>query len=499
MSIQAAILIFSFFIIALSFLIGWWARKKVTSPEAFFGGTKIFGPAVIGLATMAAVGSAFAVVGVPGLIYSTGNTILLFALAAPAFAFSYLVIGKKVRAMAELGPVASLGDVSDLRFNRHRGIKILLSVMLFLGCIMYLAAQIRACSELFGHLLGWAPWLAGLVIFGILIFYTVLSGEVGGILTQAFQGLVMVLAGLIIVVSFFATTDGFSPVLDVVSGGGAGAAAHTFNPNAMNAWGVLPGSIALAWVILPILGIMCQPQVLTRMFALQNPRDMPRLAMYATFTNMIVGFMVLTVGYYAIYLVGKGLIPPLDRADNAVFVVADHLGVLAQLLVYAAVLAAAMSTSSMFLSLAGGIVSRDLPSALGIETSPKRQVAISRVTMTVLGGLSIAFAAASGEMVAILGTYGFGTLMVATFPVFIIGLLWKQASSQGVFLGLLVSFLFTLVAIFLKQRGFSWPGYVPWYMNVLTASIVVTIVVSLFSRGATRAELDLRVQQAMDL
>lgn len=498
MSIQAAILIFSFFIITVSFLIGWWARKKVTSPEAFFGGTKIFGPAVIGLATMAAVGSAFAVVGVPGLIYSTGNTILLFALAAPAFAFGYLVIGKKVRAIAELGPVASLGDVSDLRFNNHRGIKILLSVMLFLGCIMYLAAQIRACSELFGHLLGWEPWMAGVVIFGILVVYTVLSGEVGGILTQAFQGFVMVLAGLIIVVAFFTTTDGFGPVLEVARGDGAGVA-RAFSPDALNAWGTLPGSIALAWVILPILGIMCQPQVLTRMFALQNPRDMPKMALYATFANMIVGFMVLTIGYYAIYLVGKGIIPPLERADNAVFVVADHLGVLAQLLVYAAVLAAAMSTSSMFLSLAGAIVSRDLPSAMGITSSPRRQVAISRVTMTILGGLSIAFAAASGEMVAILGTYGFGTLMVATFPVFIIGLLWKQASSQGVFLGLAVSFVFTLVAIFLKQKGFSWPGYVPWYLNVLTASILVTIVVSLFTRGATRSELDFRVQQAMDL
>ena len=75
---------------------------------------------------MAAVGSAFAVVGVPGLVYSTGNTILLFMFAAPAFVFGYLVIGKKVRGMAEIGTVASLGDLSDLRFNRHRGIKLML-------------------------------------------------------------------------------------------------------------------------------------------------------------------------------------------------------------------------------------------------------------------------------------------------------------------------------------------------------------------------------------
>ena len=103
--VRYLILASSFSVLDLSFAIGLWAKKKVTSPEAFFGGAKIFGPLTVGLATMAAVGSAFAVVGVPGLVYSTGNTILLFMFAAPAFVFGYLVIGKKVRAMAEIGTV----------------------------------------------------------------------------------------------------------------------------------------------------------------------------------------------------------------------------------------------------------------------------------------------------------------------------------------------------------------------------------------------------------
>mgnify|MGYP001813049350 CR=1 FL=1 len=110
-SAKYLILASSFLVLFISFGIGIWAKKKVTSPEAFFGGAKIFGPVTIGLATMAAVGSAFAVVGVPGLVFSTGNTILLFMFAAPAFVFGYLVIGKKLRAMAEIGTVASLGDL----------------------------------------------------------------------------------------------------------------------------------------------------------------------------------------------------------------------------------------------------------------------------------------------------------------------------------------------------------------------------------------------------
>ena len=448
---------------------------------------------------MAAVGSAFAVVGVPGLVYSTGNAILLFMFAAPAFVFGYLVIGKKIRGMAEIGSVASLGDLSDLRFNRHRGIKLMLSVMLFLGCAMYLSAQVEACAKLFENLFDWNQLVISVVIFTILIAYTVLSGEIGGILTQAFQGFVIVVAGFIFTVSFFVVTGGFGPVLEAISGAQGEAAG--LNPASMTAWGSLPGAFSFAWVLLPTLGIMCQPQVLTRIMMLRNPRELPKLSIYAVTTNMVTGLMVMSIGYCAIYLVANGTVVIVDP-DKAVFKVADYLGIVAQLFVYPAVLAAALSTSSLFLSLAGNIVSRDLPGALGLSIDPVRQMTVSRIAMSVMGVLAIAFAAVSGDMVAILGTYGFGTLAAATFPVFIIGLLWRGASSRGVMLGMLTALLTTIggISIELLKKfelsDFSWPGGVPWYVFVMAASVAVTIFASLFTQDEI---LDRRVKLAMEL
>ena len=497
--VKYLILASSVAVLVISFGIGWWAQKKVTSPEAFFGGAKIFGPLTVGLATMAAVGSAFAVVGVPGLVYSTGNTILLFMFAAPGFVFGYLVIGKKVRAMAEIGTVASLGDLSDLRFNGHRGIKLVLSLMLFIGCAMYLSAQVEACAKLFENLFEWNKLIISVVIFAILIAYTVLSGEIGGILTQAFQGFVIVLAGLIFTIAFFSVTGGFEPVLAAISDSGGGAT--NLEPTAMTAWGSLPGAYAFAWVMLPTLGIMCQPQVLTRIMMLRNPRELPKLSLYAVSTNVITGMMVMAIGYCAIYLAANGLVE-IDHPDKAVFKVADYLGLVAQLFVYPAVLAAALSTSSLFLSLAGNIVSRDLPGSFGITIDPVRQVTVSRIAMSVMGVAAIGFAAASGDMVAILGTYGFGTLAAATFPIFIIGLLWKGATGRGVMTGMLAALLATVggVTIELLNRfghtEFAWPGGVPWYVFVMAVAVVVTIVASLLTTGE---KLDRRVELAMEL
>jgi len=119
-----------------------------------------------------------------------------------------------------------------------------------------------------------------------------------------------------------------------------------------------------------------------------------------------------------------------------------------------------------------------------------------------MGIAAIGFAAASGDMVAILGTYGFGTLAAATFPIFIIGLLWKGATGQGVMIGMLAALLATVggVSIELLNRfgysEFAWPGGVPWYVFVMAIAVLVSIAASLLT---ARDKLDRRVEMAMDL
>jgi Na+/proline symporter len=308
------------------------------------------------------------------------------------------------------------------------------------------------------------------------------------------------------IIAFFIITGGFSGVVDIVSSAGAVSAVvdgkeivKQFTPNAMNAWGALPGSIAMAWMVIPIIGTMGQPQVLTRMYALKNPKDMPNLGLYAGLGHFVVGFFALTMGYAALYLVGKGLISPLAVADNAIFAVADYVGVYAQLFVYAAILAASMSTASMFLTLSANILSRDLPNAFGIRLEGRKQINVSRGITVVIGIVSILFALSSGEAVAILGTFGWGTLMSATFPTFILGLNWKGASSEGVFAGLLTAFIGNIGSLWLNNNGFKWPGGLPWYVNVITAAIVVTVAVSLVTKSNKETAIDPRVDAVIDL
>ena len=499
MATSSVILILAFcgLMIAASFGIGLWSKKKATTTQAYFGGTTMFGPIAVGLSSMAGVASAFALVGVPGLIYNSGNAMAFWMLGSAAFAASYIILGKKVRAMAEVADISSLGDICDVRFNRNRVIKALMSIIICLGCVGYLAAQISAGTALISNLVDVPPIVAGLLIFGLLTIYTAISGEVGGLLSQAFQGAVMVIAGVVLIIAFFVVTGGFGNVLEAVGSvseiTGANGVTKALGPDFLNAWGTMPGGISLTWMLIPLLGCVGQPQVIVRMYAVKNPRDLPKTGLVTGITHAIVSFLCVVIAYGALYLVSTGQIDPLPSGDNAIYAFADHCGLWAQLLAYAAILAAALSSASMFLTSSSTLLSKDLPSALGIKIAPEKQIAISRIFMIILGVVSIVVSVFSSEMVGLLGTFGWGTLVSGTFPVFVVGLLWDRCNTKGVIAGLAYSVVFNILPL---VTPFAYPSSLPGYFITSAVAITLTVVVSLVT---PREKLNAASQAVLDL
>jgi Na+/proline symporter len=499
MATSSVILILAFcgLMIAASFGIGLWSKKKATTTQAYFGGTAMFGPIAVGLSSMAGVASAFALVGVPGLIYNSGNAMAFWMLGSAAFAASYIILGKKVRAMAEVADISSLGDICDVRFNRNRVIKALMSIIICLGCVGYLAAQISAGTALISNLVDVPPIVAGLLIFGLLTIYTAISGEVGGLLSQAFQGAVMVIAGVVLIIAFFVVTGGFGNVLEAVGSvseiTGANGVTKALGPDFLNAWGTMPGGISLTWMLIPLLGCVGQPQVIVRMYAVKNPRDLPKTGLVTGITHAIVSFLCVVIAYGALYLVSTGQIDPLPSGDNAIYAFADHCGLWAQLLAYAAILAAALSSASMFLTSSSTLLSKDLPSALGIKIAPEKQIAISRIFMIILGVVSIVVSVFSSEMVGLLGTFGWGTLVSGTFPVFVVGLLWDRCNTKGVIAGLAYSVVFNILPL---VTPFAYPSSLPGYFITSAVAITLTVVVSLVT---PREKLNAASQAVLDL
>lgn len=492
---------FVFGLIIVSLLIGFIGLRKTNTTQAFLGGTKMFGPFMVALSSLAAMASGNAVVGVPAAIYAGNNIMSYWMLSSCIFAMAYFIIGKRVRAMAEVGTISTLGDICDLRFN-SRGIKAISSITLFLGCVAYLSAQIVAGSSLFTYLLGWDIMPAALLIFGIVTLYVIISGEVGGIMTQAFQGFIIFLAGFIIIGGFFFIVGGFENVLNVCATAGTvvnNGVEKVFTPDLVGAYGTVGSSAILAAFFIPILGTMGQPQVITRMYALKSPHDLPKMGIYAGLMHLVISLMSICIAFSALYLVGGGKIAALASIDSAAWAVGEYFGLFAQIVIYSAVMAAIISSSSMYLLSSANFISKDLLSSLGFKFNDKKQLMVTRIAVGIIGIAAILFAVSSKEGTAMLTTFGWGTLMSATFPVFITGLLWKKANKKGVYAGVITALAGNILCFILLRIGFKFPGGFPWYVLVITVAIVVTILISLVTYDEKKDKLSPKMQAAMNL
>ena len=130
---------------------------------------------------------------------------------------------------------------------------------------------------------------------------------------------------------------------------------------------------------------------------------------------------------------------------------------------------------------------------MGIKIAPEKQISVSRVFMFILGAVAIVVSIYSSEMVALLGTFGWGTLVSATFPVFVVGLLWDRCTEAGALVGIAYSFVFNILPL---VTGFAYPSALPGYFLPSAIAVALTVVVSLLT---PKPKFNEAMQAVMDL
>lgn len=492
-----------FVLLSVSFAIG-VASKRSTSVQGFIGSTKMFGPLVTGLSSTAAMVSGMIMVGGTAGIYLNGNALSLSAFLSCCFTAAYIFIGKRMRAIAEIGEVSSLGDIISLRYKGNTIIKGFTCGVLFIGCFAYLITQIAAGTSLFSFLFGWPPLLTSGVVFGVVILYVMIGGESAGILSQAFQGAIIVGVGIVLSAIFFGKFGGFSGVMEAVTANpvvtGSNGVTANFSPRYLNAFGAdTLGARANTWILFSFIGVACQPATLTRMYAIKKPRDLPYAGLVAAITQGIACFAATILGFSVMYLVATGEIAPIAVADEAVWHLADYLGSVMNVLIVASVMAAIISSASMYLSISSSMLSRDVISCFGVRFEDKKQIQAYRTAIAVLGIIGIIVASTNSEMVITLGFLGWGTLMTATLPVFVIGMAWKRATRKGMMFASVSAFVLNIISLVLNQCGFVWPAGLPWYMYVIALTTAGCILVSFLTYDEKKDRLDKKLEAVIDI
>lgn len=471
--------------------IGIWAMTRTKSSHDFFVAGRNLGIFVTAFAVFSTTLSGFGFVGGPGLVYKMGmSSIWMVVIAILGFSISSFLHGKRLRLLSELGDAQSLPDVVFLRYNRN-STRVLIAIAIIFGVLGYLATQILAMSVVLKDILSATDYFADISLFtsmliscSILVFYSVTGGIIASVYTDLVQGGIMVVAAVLIFFTVVYTFDnGFTEMNQII---------QADNAAAIGPWGTLGLVGCMSWVLLFGLGGSGQPHVITKFLMNKKVSDAKYILPVSVGGYILAGLLWISIGLVMRALVLNGGHPALDSPDAAASQFLQHYAhpVLAGI-VFAGLFAAIMSTADAFLNIGTAAVMHDIPKAMGIKI--KNELLTARVTTVVITLLSAIFAIYTGDLVAIIGAFAWGTFAAAIVPVVTLGFNWKRATPMAANIAIVSSLL---INFGIKLCNIS----MPFGLDIGAFSMITSLLIFIGVSYVTKpAELEYDVARVMDM
>ena len=426
--------------------IGLWANSKTKNLDDYMLGGRNLKPGVAALSAGASDMSGWLVMGLPGAIYLAGLVEAWIAIGLTIGAWlNWKFVAPRLRAYTEVSNNSiTIPSFLDNRLKGNtRMLRVVSGVIILVFFTFYVSSGMVAGGVFFMSSFG-STYLTGmLLIAGVTVLYTFFGGFLGASYTDLFQGLLMLLALLLV------------PIVGLVMVGGPGEMMdriQNVNPDALSllAGGTAVGIIsALAWG----LGYFGQPHIIVRFMALRTPADAK------SGRRIGVGWMLLSViGAISTALVGMayfGNRPDQEPTDpEAIFLDMSQVlfhPVLAGL-VLAAVLAAIMSTVSSQLIVSSSALVEDLYGLASKKTpSPKAQVWMGRAGVLRVSVVAAALAWEQNATILELVSFAWAGFGAAFGPVVLLSLFWRKLTNTGAIAAMIVG----AVVVFTWQ-------YTPW-------------------------------------
>ncbi|SDE02884.1 sodium:solute symporter family transporter [Kordiimonas lacus] len=472
--------------------VGIWAMRRTKSAGDFFVAGRGLGPVVVSLAVFSSTLSGFGFVGGPGLVYATGmSSIWMAVCSALGYATGFYLVAKRIRMVAEVRDTMSLPDVVFARYGSETA-RLLTAGTILLGVLGYLATQILAMALVLQSILSATEMFADISLLAsvvvssaVLIFYCVTGGILASVYTDLVQGIVMIVAGALVVITAASVFDGgFAEASSIMLAN---------DGDDIMPFGTLGTMASLSWYFLFGLGLAGQPHVATKMMMNRNLAD-NRIILPMTVLGYVVAAMLwVSIGVIMRALVIGDIALPLGAADEAAPVfLSTYAHPLLAGIVFAGLFAAIMSTADGFLNIGAAAIIHDIPKAIR-GRSLNNELFWARTATIVLSIVAASIALYSDKLVGLLGAFGWGTFAAALVPVVLIGLNWKGASARGA----IVAIASSLAINFAIQL---WQIEIPYKMSggflAMLTSMILFIVVSMMEK---QKPLPKDIDRVMDL
>ena len=411
----------------------WTGNRKTKGLSDYYVGGRNMGGWVIGLSFFATYASTNSFVGFAGKTYDWGLPWLLFIPLAVFFClFSWIVVAPRLRSFTAAMDSLTIPDFIGFRYG-SRPARVFAALIVIAASLFYMTAVFKGIGNLIETFLQIPYEVSIVIVFFIVMLYTMIGGFISVVKTDALQGIVMIAAAILLFVGTVNAAGGLGSIAEV---------RHQPGGEALFTWG---GGVAIpvlmGTMFAGLVKFAVEPRQLSRFFALEGDKAIRTGMIVSTVTFAVVFSLLIPVGMYARRIIPDGL----EDTDLVVpTLLAEVFGPGTGAFLLVAMVAAAMSSLDSVLLVLASTTERDLVSMIRPGRTEAAEMFWTRgwVALFALITAVISLNPPGGivELTAFSGSlYG-----ACFFPAIVFGLHWRRGSGASVIASFIVGIVVLL-------------------------------------------------------
>ena len=412
--------------------IGFYFYFKTDDLSDFVLGGRSLTPGVTALSAGASDMSGWLLLGLPGMIYTQGIVGSWIAVGLIMGAYlNWHFVAKPLRVYTHhLGDSITIPDYFSNRFNdKGNSLRVVTAIVILVFYTLYTSSGLVGGAKLFEATFHLDYSTALIVGSFIIVSYTFLGGYNAVSWTDFIQGILMMLALVIVPIVVIYDIGGLDEGLKII---------ESIDPSYLDIFSgasIISVLSLMAWG----LGYFGQPHILVRFMSIRHEDDMNR-AKTIGMTWMIISVIgSLAVGFFGLaYVVSHGV----NLQDSEKIFIT-----LTQLLfnpwiagfLLAAILAAIMSTIDSQLLVSSSVLTRDIYHVLlRKDATDKELVWVGRFTVIAIALIAWAISTDKNSSVLMLVAYAWAGFGAAFGPLIILSLYNHTITKNGAIAGMVV-------------------------------------------------------------
>ena len=466
---------------AVVLAIGFLFYKKSHSMEEYILGGRQMNPYVTALSAQASDMSSWLLMGLPGavMLMGLGEAWIGIGLAAGSY-ISWLIVAKKLRKHSVVsGNALTMPEFFSNRFRDEKGyLRLIASIVILFFFVIYVASGFKGCGIVMQTVFPELPLTIAMAVGAIIIIvYTFLGGYKAVCWTDFLQGMLMVIAVVVVPLAVIMNLGGWENVSNAWDQVGVEEFTNLF-------WdgGSPLSAIAIISLLAWAFGYFGMPHIVVRYMSIRSPREVKvarRISLVWIVIALSAAILIGMVGR-AYFQINDMSLDGYNSENIFITLVSDvfvgSLWPFVAGLLFAAVMAAIMSTADSQLLVASSSITNDvLGKSKRFNFSDAKLMWISRIVVIVVAIIAFVLAMVGNDNIMGLVSYAWAGFGAAFGPLMLLSLYWKRMNLQGAIASMVTGF----IVIILWESFMDFTGIyslLPGFIISMAVGIIVALL-----------------------